>query len=510
MSWSLSDEQRADMARRIMENITGMAFFNGQVISEAGARAAAKNIESRGYYVAGIAASTTTGSRPHIEGVRGYARACGGLVLEAVRGAGATDSAAAGASSTTEFDLFGNNREFLQGERAEEVLAPLLKEGAAFTKIRLSTKSFGREAAEVTTRALHNIRGTLKDADFSDIIAGRPEDEALDTLRIIAKALSVCKLRSFDFSDNALGEKGVRAVGEAMTSQPQIEEVAFRNDGISVHAARALDELMPSVQALRKFHFFNNMSGDEGAEALANILSRAPNMEDFRMVSTRVAVDGGIALAKGLAATRKLRRLDLSDNMLGESGEAIGQMLAAQGELLYLNLGDTGLMDEGVAAVLNGVAASGAKLEVLEMGSNEITAEGAQGVAMFLAQQPKLTKLNLRENELGDRGVLMILKGLAHSKAPIQHLDLSENQLRRVGALAVASYAAGLGSIDHVGLNGNALSEDGVEEVAAALAGKEGVLSEMDDNDEDNAEEDEDEGDEGGDELDEALAGLAL
>ena len=41
----------------------------------------------------------------------------------------------------------------------------------------------------MTTRALHNIRGTLKDADFSDIIAGRPEDEALDTLRIIAKAL---------------------------------------------------------------------------------------------------------------------------------------------------------------------------------------------------------------------------------------------------------------------------------------------------------------------------------
>ena len=49
-----------------------------------------------------------------------------------------------------------------------------------------------------------------------------------------------------------------------------------------------------------------------------------------------MAVDGGIALAKGLAATRKLRRLDLSDNMLGESGEAIGQMRAPRANVFSL------------------------------------------------------------------------------------------------------------------------------------------------------------------------------
>lgn len=46
-------------------------------------------------------------------------------------------------------------------------------------QIRFSTKSFGVEAAEVAARAIENVAGTLVDADMSDIIAGRPGEQAL-------------------------------------------------------------------------------------------------------------------------------------------------------------------------------------------------------------------------------------------------------------------------------------------------------------------------------------------
>ena len=45
------------------------------------------------------------------------------------------------------------------------------------------------------------------------------EVEALDALRILSKALTASKLRMLNISDNALGEKGVRACAEAFTSQ---------------------------------------------------------------------------------------------------------------------------------------------------------------------------------------------------------------------------------------------------------------------------------------------------
>ena len=49
---------------------------------------------------------------------------------------------------------------------------------------------------------------------------GRPEDEALSALRIMAGALAGHpKLRALDLSDNALGEKGIRAFAAGLTNK---------------------------------------------------------------------------------------------------------------------------------------------------------------------------------------------------------------------------------------------------------------------------------------------------
>jgi hypothetical protein len=42
------------------------------------------------------------------------------------------------------------------------------------------------------------------------------EDEALEALRVVAAALATAKLRHLNLSDNALGEKGVRAAAAAL------------------------------------------------------------------------------------------------------------------------------------------------------------------------------------------------------------------------------------------------------------------------------------------------------
>jgi len=57
-------------------------------------------------------------------------------------------------------------------------------------QIKLSTKSFGTEAASVAASAIANCAATLTHADLSDVIAGRPEAEALDALRILSNALA--------------------------------------------------------------------------------------------------------------------------------------------------------------------------------------------------------------------------------------------------------------------------------------------------------------------------------
>lgn len=154
-------------------------------------------------------------------------------------------------------------------------------------QIRFSTKSFGVEAAEVAARAIENVADSLVDADMSDIIAGRPgrlppppssrrccccwpsgcprcqsalllpgpgplqrrsaqlpylpsshspchplssaaEAEALGALRIISAALSRARLRHLNLSDNALGEKGIRACAAAFVEQARRAALSLR------------------------------------------------------------------------------------------------------------------------------------------------------------------------------------------------------------------------------------------------------------------------------------------
>lgn len=86
-------------------------------------------------------------------------------------------------------------------------------------QIKLSTKSFGIEAAEVAARAIENVAESLTHADISDIIAGRPEKEVLGALQIISRSLAKAKLKALDLSDNALGQKGISACTQAFAQQ---------------------------------------------------------------------------------------------------------------------------------------------------------------------------------------------------------------------------------------------------------------------------------------------------
>ncbi|KAK9804382.1 hypothetical protein WJX72_010405 [[Myrmecia] bisecta] len=510
--WSLTEEDRKETVDRIRNNIATLGFTHGKSISEDQAARAAVAIEKKAYTVARVEARTTTGIRPHAETFKAYTRKLAQLVLDVARQDGAGQAASAGSNSQAEgLDLTGE-REFLTRETAEEVLAPVLASGAAISKVKFSTKSFGSDAAGVAAKAIENVRGSLTDADMSDIIAGRPEDEALAALRIISGALAACALRALDLSDNALGEKGVRACAAAISGQAALQSLKFQNVGCSIKACQAVQELVKNAGQLRTFHFYNNMSDNEGAAAIAQVLARAPMMEDFRMGSSRVGAEGGIALAQGLAASQQLIKLDLRDNpMTSEVASALADTLRSQQQLRVLYLADTSLCDEGVTEVAEALAESAPDLEELDLSLNEITPDGASAVAACIARKNKLQKLTLRENELEDRGALTIARALAGLQA-LRAVDLCQNQIRRGGATALAKAVADKTALELLALDENEISESGIDAVKDILedAGKLAALGPLDDNDADAAEdEDEDDGRDALDVEDELSAAMA-
>ncbi|KAL6781108.1 RANGAP1 [Auxenochlorella protothecoides x Auxenochlorella symbiontica] len=515
--WSLTAEQRADTVARIRANMASMAFFAKTPLNDAELSAEAAKLEAKAYAVAGVQGTVTNCHRPHAETLQAYISKLSQLVLErlALGSDSSTDASQAAAQPTGHVDLTGT-REFLTAEGAEEVLAPMLTGTEPITRIKFSTKSFGADASAVAARAIARVAETLTHADMADIIAGRPEEEALRSLRTIAEALSRAPLVELDLSDNALGEKGIRAAAAAFANQTTLERLAFGNVGCSVHGCAALDELLPAPAALRALRLYNNMSGDEGARHIAALLRRAPALQEFSMVSSRVGTDGGAALFAALAGRGDtLLSLDLHDNPI--THEALPQLLnllAAAPKLRVLNLTDTGLGDAGTAAVLRTLGKVQPPLESLHLALNELARRSAGALAEVLPRLTSLRELDLRENELGSRGLVQAALGIPRL-ASLERLDLSANQSRRSGALAVADAVSSLKSLTFLGLDENEFSEEAIAEIEGILAQHEqsrvlGTLEEnmepSDDEDETEEEDEEDEDEGMADGEDDALA----
>ncbi|XP_023539238.1 RAN GTPase-activating protein 2-like [Cucurbita pepo subsp. pepo] len=503
--WPPSDNTRNMLVERMTSNLTSKSFFTQKygTLSKEEATDESKRIED----IAFATANQNYENHPDGDGsaaVQLYAKECSRLLLEVLKRGPRVeaDKEEVGSDITsppreTFFDISKGRREFIEAEEAEELLNPLKEPGNSYTKICLSNRSFGLEAARVTEPILVSLKDQLKEVDLSDFIAGRTESEALEVMKLFSDALGGSVLRSLNLSNNALGEKGVRAFGSLLKSQTCLEELYLMNDGISKEAAQAVSELIPSTDKLRVLQFHNNMTGDEGALAIAEIVKCSPLLEDFRCSSSRIDSEGGVALCIALETCTNLKKLDLRDNMLGvEGGFALSKSLAYHVDLKELYLSYLNLEDEGAIAIANALKDTAPALEVLEMAGNDITTEAASVLAACIAKKSHLTSLNLAENELKDEGTILISKALeGHIK--IKEVDMSTNLIRRAGARVLAQTMVQKPGFVLLNINGNFISDEGIDEVKDIFKKHPDMLGPLDENDPEgvdgNEDEDEDE-----------------
>ncbi|RWV98730.1 hypothetical protein GW17_00038403 [Ensete ventricosum] len=466
------------LVEKMTKNLSSESIFSRKygLLSKEEAYENAKRIEDECF----IAASEHFQKEPDGDGssaVQFYARETSKLMLEVLkRGPEHKEHGEVVAvdrpvkPTETVFDVSGGRRAFIDAEEARELLSPLTEQGNSYKKICLSNISFGIDAAHVAGPILASIKGQLTEVNLSDFIAGRPEDEALEVMKIFSSALEGCVLRYLNLSDNALGEKGVRAFGALLKSQNSLEELYLMNDGISEAAAKAVCELIPSTDKLKILHFHNNMTGDEGAIAISEVLKHSPLLEDFRCSSTRVAAEGGIELAKSLETCTHLKKLDLRDNIFGvDAGITLSKTLEKLVHITEIYISYLNLEDEGAIAIANTLKQSVPFLEVLDIGGNEITTKAAPALAECVAVKKSLRTLILSENELKDQGAVLIGRALEEGHTQLKELDVSFNMLRRVGARCLAQAVSNKPDFKLLNINGNAISDEGIDEVKEIL-----------------------------------------
>nr|CCG20288.1 Ran GTPase activating protein 2 [Solanum berthaultii] len=514
--WPPSENTRKMLVERMTNNLSSPTIFTRKYrsLSKEEATKNAEEIEDAAFTIA----NQHYEKEPDGDGssaVQLYARECSKLILEILKKIPKSEDKEISISEVvptvqeTFFDISKGKRAFIEAEEAQELLKPLKEPGNSYSKICFSNRSFSIDAARIAGPILATLKDQLKEVDLSDFVAGRNEAAALDVMNIFSEALEGSNLKFLNLSDNALGEKGVRAFGKLLQSQTNLEELFLMNDGISQEAANAVSELVPSTEKLKVLHFHNNMTGDEGAVAIAEIVKRSPLLEDFRCSSTRVGSEGGSVLCEALGMCSHLKKLDLRDNMFGpEVGLVLCKALIKHENLTEIYLSYLNLEDEGAIAIANALKDSAPSLAVLEMAGNDITAEAASAIASCIAAKQLLAKLSLGENELKDEGAIQIAKALEGHSHLIE-VDMNSNALRRAGARVLAQTVLHKDEFKLLNVNGNFISEEGVDELKEIFKKSPEMLASLEDNDPEGEDEDDEEdeeresGDEGKDVEDE-------
>ena len=181
-----------------------------------------------------------------------------------------------------------------------------------------------------------------------------------------------------------------------------------------------------------------------------------------------IGPQGGRALAKALAKSTMVEKLDLQENSLGEEGVAcIGKMLLENCYIKYVSLAGN-IMGSNGARTMGNVIAENRYLQWLDLSFNNFVDKDAKPLSDGLQSTTTLKYFNLSQNSFCEAGGEFIGPALAENNT-ITELNLSWNHLRLKGAIAICKGMSDNSSIEILDLAWNGFADEGAEAMGEAL-----------------------------------------
>lgn len=129
-------------------------------------------------------------------------------------------------------------------------------------------------------------------------------------------------LRELSLADNPLGDDGARLLCESLLEPGcRLQSLWLRSCNLTAACCPHLGAVLARNQHLQELQLTRNPLGDAGVQQLCQALSQPDaRLSDLRLVDCELTDSGCDSLAALLLASRSLRKLDLSNNGLGDPG----------------------------------------------------------------------------------------------------------------------------------------------------------------------------------------------
>ncbi len=257
-----------------------------------------------------------------------------------------------------------------------------------------------------------------------------------------------------DLCKQALGPAGCRAVTNALEHNRAVVSLLLGTDGI----------------------------GNAGAADVACLANKNPALEVLYLGCNKIGPAGIAPLAASLSAPNSsVTGLWLKRNPVGAEGaRLLADMLRTNCTLRTLDLVNTRLGTDGLAALTDALIQPHSAVERLYLGGNFFGPAEAPLLAEIVRHAPRLKALLLNVGFLGDTGAALLASALPNSG--LEELGLASNDIGPEGAAHLFEAAAVHPTLTHLdlgyavstrvlGASANAIGDAGAVRAARCLAG---------------------------------------
>eukprot|EP01059_Diplonema_ambulator_P003482 TRINITY_DN13174_c0_g1_i1.p1 TRINITY_DN13174_c0_g1~~TRINITY_DN13174_c0_g1_i1.p1 ORF type:complete len:761 (+),score=270.83 TRINITY_DN13174_c0_g1_i1:46-2283(+) len=289
--------------------------------------------------------------------------------------------------------LSGINRNHL-GTNGAKAFGNALAVNETLAILNLGANGLGNEGLALIAQGLEQNH-TLTDLDLGSNNLG------WEGCTVLGPLLNCCNLKNLCLERNDIRDKGAAVLAQAFkvpsSAAERIEVLDLSFNNIKAQGLKWLASVFRFVPVLRVLRLDGNDCG-EAADELAQALRDNKSLHHLTMCKCEMPPEAGERFAEALAGQTTLMRLELQDNLIGNSGMvALAQALHNNSTLRHLDVGNNKIGDPGGKAIAE-MLVSNNTLQHLNIRQNNIKLSG-NSIAEALRSNTSILELDFSYND---------------------------------------------------------------------------------------------------------------
>lgn len=273
------------------------------------------------------------------------------------------------------------------------------------------------------------------------------------------KYIQINKVEILDLSCMEIRDQGLKIVCNFLPLS-QIRNIHLKRNFITSEGVKLLSEIIPKSK-LQIIDLWENNITCEGIIELAKKLP-GTTVEVLDVACNKISDRGVVALSNILPLTNiKILHLG-NNNITGKSGHAIGEAIQFS-KLIMLDLGKNMLGSFGALGIANGIINS--KLKILDISCNNISDLGYIKI-LEQAKNSILISLDVKQNNISDSSILYSADVFSSSR--LENINLRNNQITEIGSIIFDKLPICLSALN---LRGNNIGDAGLILLSSGLYG---------------------------------------